>query len=220
MWARVQTPGGSGFVRTDYLSIAGDGSDFGLSEGDEYAAPMSSYWWVRGFNLKQNPNEEDHLGWDFGANVGEPVRCGPMGGRVVRMFNCTRCTAEKPSTISQGIPLGASSVFLDPAWGFGYGNALIIRYLNSQLPESTRQRLAARGLSGAHLYAIYAHLSAIQVSEGLDLPPNTVIGTCGNTGNSTASHLHLEIRASFNASDPNWTGMRPNLMDPGVLYLR
>ncbi|MBK8024452.1 MAG: M23 family metallopeptidase [Chloroflexi bacterium] len=74
-------------------------------------------------------------------------------------------------------------------------------------------------MSGAHLYAIYAHLSAIQVSEGLDLPPNTVIGTCGNTGNSTASHLHLEIRASFNASDPNWTGMRPNLMDPGVLYL-
>lgn len=219
-WAKVPNPLGTGFVRTDYLSIIGNGSAFGLSVGDEYPAPMANYWWIRGFNIRQNPNEEDHLGWDFGGNVGEPVRCGPLGGRVMRLFTCTRCTPDKPSTISQGLPLNDNGVFLDPGWGFGYGNAVIVRYLNTQLPESTRQRLASRGLSGAHLYAIYAHLSSIQVSEGMDLPPNAMIGGCGNTGNSTGAHVHLEIRASFGANDPNWTSMRPNLLDPGVLYLR
>ena len=219
-WARVQTPSGSGWVRSDNLSIAGDGSALNLSEGDEYPAPMRTYWWIRGFNLRNNPNEEDHLGWDFASNVGEPMLAGPLGGRVMRTFVCTRCTPDKPSTLSQGLSLGDTRVFLDPAWGFGYGNAVIVRYLNEQLPPSTRDRLAGRGLSGAHLYVIYAHLAAINVTVGSDVQPSGVIGACGNTGNSSGAHLHLEMRASFKADDTDWTRMRPNLLDPGVLFLR
>ena len=67
-------------MRTDYLSIIGDGSDFGLSKGDEYPAPMQQYWWIRGQNHNQNPNEAEHLGWDFSASAGEPIRSGPNGG--------------------------------------------------------------------------------------------------------------------------------------------
>jgi len=219
-WARVDTASGSGWVRTDNLSINGNGAHLTLSHGDEYPAPMTNYWWVRGFNVNQNPLPEvEHLGWDFGAAVGEAIRVGPAGGRVMRTFVCTKCTATQPSTFSQGIPLANSAVFLDPAWGFGYGNAIIVRYMNSQLPASTRDRLMQRGLGGAHVYAIYAHLSAINASVNQDLPPNAVLGACGNTGNSNGAHLHLEVRASLNPNE-NWSSMRANLMDPEVLFLR
>ena len=71
-------------MRTDYLSITGDGSGFGLSKGDEYPAPLQNYWWIRGQNHNQNPNEAEHLGWDFSANAGEPIRSGPNGGIVAQ----------------------------------------------------------------------------------------------------------------------------------------
>lgn len=221
IWARVRTSTGQeGWVRTDNLSISGDGRPFGLSAGDEFPAPMRDYWWSRGFNLNQNPGEQEHLGWDFAARTGEPIFAAPTGGRAVRRFDCTRCTPDRPSTVSQGLGLGNPSVFLDAAWGFGYGNAIIVCYAHDRLPASTRDRLALRGLAGAHLYAIYAHLSSIAVAAGTDLAPNALIGTCGDTGNSQGAHLHLEVRASRTLNDTDWTRMRPNLLDPGILFLR
>ncbi len=145
IWAQVESAEGTGWVRSDYLSIIGDGSGFGLSKGDEYPAPMQNYWWIRGQNHNQNPNEAEHLGWDFSASAGEPIRSGPNGGIVARLLTCARCTDSHPNVLSQGIPLDNASVFLDAAWGFGYGNAVIVRYVNSLLPASTRERLQVMG---------------------------------------------------------------------------
>jgi murein DD-endopeptidase MepM/ murein hydrolase activator NlpD len=219
VWAQVETPKGRGFVRADYLSITGDASAFGLSKGDEYPAPMKNYWWVRGFNVNQNPGESEHLGWDFGAAVGEPILAGPYGGVVVRTLVCTKCTADKPSSYQQGFRIGDAAVFNDEGWGFGYGNFVIVRYDNELLPQSTRDRLNARGLGGAHLFALYGHLASFRVAVGQTLAPEAVIGGCGNTGNSEAPHLHLEVRAGRNPND-NWSLLRSNLLDPGVLFLR
>jgi murein DD-endopeptidase MepM/ murein hydrolase activator NlpD len=218
MWAQVQAVEGVGWMRTDYLSIPGDASRYGLSKGDEYPAPMQNYWWVRGHNQNQNPGEANHNGWDFGATTGEAVRCASSGGLVVRLMTCTRCTASKPNVLSQGIPLNSPSVLQDPAWGFGYGNAVIVRYLNNLLPASARTRLAARGMPGAHLFVIYAHLSRVDVQVGQPLMPLTQVGVIGNTGNSTATHLHIEVRASYNDADTNWGAMRN--FDPEITFLR
>lgn len=221
IWAEVETNDGTrGWVRTDFLSIRGDGSRFGLSTGDEYPAPLDRYWWVRGQNDGDNPNEAPHLGWDFGSDHGEAVKGGPNGGKVAQLLNCTRCTPDRPNVLKHGLPLNAPSVFSDPAWGFGYGNAVIMRYLNEDLPASTRQRLSARGLSGAHLYVIYAHLSGINVAAGDEVAGGAKIGSAGNTGNSTAVHLHLEVRASTNANETSWFNMRANVLDPSVLFIR
>lgn len=38
----------------------------------------------------------------------------------------------------------------------------------------------------------YAHMDSLSVSAGQSVEKNTVIGTSGNTGNSTGSHLHIE----------------------------
>jgi hypothetical protein len=179
---------------------------------------MENYWWVRGQNQNQNPGESNHKGWDYGASPNEIIRSAPSGGLVMRLMNCTRCTADKPNVISQGIPLDSPSVLQDAAWGFGYGNAVIVRYLNEQLPASTRQRLSQQGMGGAHLYVIYAHLKTISVTVGQRLSANQQVGDIGNTGNSTATHLHLEVHASMNDADTGWGQLRN--FDPGILFRR
>lgn len=218
-WVEVDSPAGRGFVRDDYLSIRGDASAFGLSKGDEYPAPMKNCWWVRGFNVNQNPGEPEHLGWDFGAQTGEPILAGPNGGTVTQVLLCRKCTPDRPSTLMHGFSLGDTSIFNDEGWGFGYGTYVIVRYDNHLLPASTRERLAGRGLGGAHIFALYGHLQTASVMSGQSVTGGQQIGTCGNTGNSQATHLHLEIRAGTNLT-PQWWQIRNGLLDPGVLFLR
>lgn len=43
-------------------------------------------------------------------------------------------------------------------------------------------------------YALYGHLSKIDVAQGQAISSGEYIGKVGNTGNSTGSHLHFEIR--------------------------
>ncbi|HVU14175.1 MAG TPA: peptidoglycan DD-metalloendopeptidase family protein [Phototrophicaceae bacterium] len=220
IWALVQSAEGRGWARTDYLSISGDGSRFGLSKGDEYPAPLhSNYWWVRGQNdVQPNGSIDQHLGWDFSANPGQPIYCGPKGGWVMKVLTCIKCTVGAPSSIQQGHPVNDPAVLNDPAWGNGFGNAPIIRYTNDLLPASTQARLVALGMPGAHLFVIYGHMSAVTVQQGQTLGPNAQIGVIGNTGNSTATHVHVEVHASLNANDTNFAGMRE--FDPVILYLR
>lgn len=218
-WINIRHQNITGWIREDLVRLDGDYEAFGLGKRDSYPAPMVNSWWIRDFNLDASVDVV-HLGWDFAARVGEPILVGPNGGTVIRTIRCTRCTPNQPSAVDQGLGLNNNSVLNDPAWGYGYGHYVIVRYLNQQLPESARQTLASRGLGGGHLYTMYAHLNTIDCAEGQNLAPNQPLGTCGNTGNSSGAHLHLEVRASMNPNDPNWWGMRPNLLDPAVLYRR
>lgn len=53
-----------------------------------------------------------------------------------------------------------------------------------------------------NLTIIYAHLSEIDVSNGDEVYPGTKLGFSGNTGFSTAPHLHFELRQDGKAFDP------------------
>lgn len=50
----------------------------------------------------------------------------------------------------------------------------------------------------------FAHLDKMEVKKGETIPPGTLIGTVGNTGGSTGSHLHFEAaNAAGKTIDPN-----------------
>jgi murein DD-endopeptidase MepM/ murein hydrolase activator NlpD len=59
---------------------------------------------------------------------------------------------------------------------------------------------------GMGVYTMYAHLSAFRVAKGATVKAGQVLGLSGNTGLSTAAHLHWELHASGPAVSPlEWT---------------
>ena len=49
---------------------------------------------------------------------------------------------------------------------------------------------------------VYGHLHQIQVEPGDDVRRGDQIGTIGNSGRSTASHLHYEVHEDGKSKDP------------------
>ena len=64
-------------------------------------------------------------------------------------------------------------------WFGGYGNYIVVQHANGTK-------------------TVYAHLSQNLVKRGWNVVQGQVIGYMGSTGRSTGSHLHFEIRGSFN----------------------
>ncbi len=54
------------------------------------------------------------------------------------------------------------------------------------------------GYKGETLYTVYGHLSQINVRRGQKVEMGQLIGLSGNTGISTAPHLHYEVRLGLN----------------------
>ncbi|MBZ0290554.1 MAG: peptidoglycan DD-metalloendopeptidase family protein, partial [Anaerolineae bacterium] len=221
-WFKLDAKGKQLWIREDLVTYDGDTAALGLPT-DLYPEPMKDkYWWVRGFNLAPNLDTSlpAHDGWDLGAANGEPMYAGPNGGLVVKSFQCAKCTADRPSTLTQGFSLGDPSIFNDPGWGNGYGNYVIVGYTNDKLPKSTRDLLASKGFPGGAIFVMYAHLATRMVEAGAVLSGGQQIGTCGNTGNSEAPHVHLEIRASKSPTFSEWFNIRSGVMDAVALFRR
>lgn len=52
---------------------------------------------------------------------------------------------------------------------------------------------------GNGYWSLYAHMSQIYVKVGQSVNKDTILGVEGSTGNSTGSHLHLEVRKGSNS---------------------
>jgi murein DD-endopeptidase MepM/ murein hydrolase activator NlpD len=85
--------------------------------------------------------------------------------------------------IDIGKPLGTElvaiidGIVLDIGYDNGYGKYIILKNDDGQT-------------------ALYGHCNNIYVDEGIEIHIGEIIGEMGSTGNSTGSHLHLEIRDS------------------------
>lgn len=82
------------------------------------------------------------------------------------------------------------------------------------LRQSQRARLGAPGLAGNHVviamgsdgpYVLLAHLQqgSVQVQPGQAVSVGTPVARCGNSGNSTEPHIHLQVSDST-----DWTSAR------------
>src|SRR5919106_5243425 len=77
----------------------------------------------------------------------------------------------------EGVYATDAGVVVYAGWNnYGYGNMIMIDH-------------------GNNFQSLYAHLSGISVQCGQSVGQGDVIGAIGNTGRSTGSHLHFEIRA-------------------------
>lgn len=52
---------------------------------------------------------------------------------------------------------------------------------------------------GNGYWSLYAHMKTVYVTVGQAVNKNTILGVEGSTGNSTGSHLHLEVRKNSNS---------------------
>ena len=68
-------------------------------------------------------------------------------------------------------------------WQNGYGRIIIVRH-----PFGLETR--------------YPHLNAIRVEVGQEVARGERVGDMGNSGRSTGSHLHYEVRVNGEAVDP------------------
>lgn len=67
----------------------------------------------------------------------------------------------------------------------GFGNVVVIRHYNG-------------------LETVYAHLSKLKVKPGQVVISGQTVGLGGNTGHSTGSHLHFEVRFRGQAINPKY----------------
>lgn len=65
------------------------------------------------------------------------------------------------------------------AWNGGYGSYVVIQHSNGT-------------------QTLYAHMSKVLISPGVQVGQGEVIGKVGSTGESTGSHLHFEVRGATN----------------------
>jgi murein DD-endopeptidase MepM/ murein hydrolase activator NlpD len=128
-----------------------------------------------------------------GSGVAGPVRQGsggliwPANGSISSGFGMRwgrlHAGIDIPLPTGTGLRAAASGRVAIAGWVGGYGNYICIQH------------------SGA-LSTCYGHLSSIGVSVGQQVSQGQVIGSSGNTGNSTGPHLHFETRVNGNPVDP------------------
>ena len=155
------------------------------------------------FNVEPHISQRfkpSHYGLDLVLPVGTPLY--PIReGTVIRVIPCPKCDLVQESLNNCG---GQPAVFRDPQWNYGYGRTVVVKHEN---PFNDGKN---------YLYSLYAHLERINVSEGDNANLRTVIGYSGNSGCSTGSHLHLELR-SGNVLDTRGVWLQQTALDPAKI---
>ncbi len=157
------------------------------------------------FNDPVNYGDGRHKGVDYVSPASGAPIVASGDGVVFSSERCGVCTPDRPNWTAHGITIAAATaqgLFSKPSqWNYGFGNLVIVRYEFNALPVRARTALSARGYQNGYAYVFYAHLQDIFVNAGARVTAGQQIGTLGNSGNSTAPHLHLEVRLGRDTRD-------------------
>jgi len=122
-------------------------------------------------------------------NAGTVVASGifvwPTSGVISQQFRWYHRAIDIANKAGTPVLAADAGVIVVAGWpdNIGYGNRVMIDHGNG-------------------FVTLYAHLSAISVSQGQTVNRGDTIGLMGSTGRSTGPHLHFEIRASGTPKDP------------------
>lgn len=149
------------------------------------ADSIYQYMWT---NMKINPygsmfdslKDDVHIPMDGFTLPAKGHITSKYGWRRYRMHRGTDIKVQTGDSIFSAWPGQVRIVGWDPR---GYGYYVLVRHDNG-------------------LETLYGHLSRPLVDEYDKIFPGDVIGLGGNTGRSTGSHLHLEIRYLGHALNP------------------
>lgn len=214
-WAWIVWDGGSGWVRTDLLDLAGD-----LPRPDAAVTPVplrpetTADRWpspVPGRILQDY--HVHHPAYDLAASPGT-VLLAAAAGVVIRAR-----AVEPPGTVRPAAldPEARAAVFASAAWGFGYGSLVVVRHDYDLLPAGLRQAMADLDLAGGFAYVLYAHLGRLDVQTGQSVAAGDSLGAVGETGYTAGPGLHLEVRVGL-AETISDIGREQAVVPPGLLF--
>lgn len=113
----------------------------------------------------------------------------PFGYRMHPVLGYMKLHKGQDWAGSCGTPVGASAAgkVIKSGWSGGYGLQVKIEH---------------GSLGGYNVVTTYNHLSSVSVSQGETVTALQGIGRIGSTGMSTGCHLHFEVIADGNYTDP------------------
>lgn len=220
-WYSVQNGDIQGWIRADLVTLSEACAGFSfISAGEVTTTPTQPPPGER-FPLPTAAGitqgyHSNHRGYDMGSRTGTPLTA-PTDGLCIRRLDCTKCTDAKPNTMPNGF-FQCPDAWKDPAWGYGYGNFIIMRHDYNRLPDSMRAEMDRRNLTNGFAYILYAHMARIDVNLGGWVSGGTSLGATGNTGCSTGPHLHFEVRIGKDETvDGVWSQQTP--VNPKLMFL-
>ncbi len=109
----------------------------------------------------------------------------PGAGKITQRYSFYHKAIDIANKSAGSILSADSGTIVAAGWDpSGYGNKIVVDHGNG-------------------FNTLYAHLSLIQVNIGQRVNRGDVIGQMGNTGRSTGTHLHFEIRQGGILLNPN-----------------
>ena len=209
------------FTRTALFAAINMQASGMVNKAERFAAPVAADW-SRGtyrFMSAVPYGDGRHKGVDYIAEEGAPVVAGGVG-QVAKAYPCDNCHGK--SFFQLGLTQAEKDrAFIDLSAGFvyGFGNLIVVRYAWDDLPEGARRAMVASDFQNHYAFVYHAHLTDdLRVREGDSVEAGTLLGFVGNTGNSTAPHLHLEVRCLAKANPTPFSGAK-NLIDPETSYI-
>jgi murein DD-endopeptidase MepM/ murein hydrolase activator NlpD len=100
--------------------------------------------------------------------------------------------------IGTPVKAAADGIVVSASWNYGYGRCVIIEH-------------------GNNYQTLYGHLSRIDVIEGQEIRQGAVLGLVGNSGHSTGSHLHYEVRIGSTPVNPYRFLARPAALQTAAI---
>lgn len=124
-----------------------------------------------------------------------PVSC-PYGRRGTAWSTGEHGGIDYATPVGEPVRAMWGGTVTGAAWGSAYGRHVVVD--QDRLPD---------GRPG--LWAVYAHLSRVDVTPGQRVEAGAVLGRTGATGNVSGPHLHVEVQRAAQWRRGNYTDPQP-----------